>query len=211
MSDIKMPSFNFKSSFSEADVVKDATSGAKEQKVFQPGTYDLKVLTAEYHQQMSDQTWSGYKLSLGIDTRSIRTYVSVPTSSPLYSRPGAKPTMFLFHKFRDFLRGLGEDASVDNLNKTIQKLFADPSKLVGKVLKVTIGYKGPHSVYVEKGVYKLVDKDGKEVVPNTFPDRDSVKAFAAVNGTLLEDFPEILKVHVKEAVKKEEETNAWGE
>lgn len=214
MTDI--PKFNFKSTATEADIQKTEEDSKKnEPSMFKPGTYDLKVLSAEYHKPLAgDPTWHGYQLKLGSDTRSIRLYVSVPTSGPEYKKPGMDPKhkMILFHKFREVLRGLGEDPSVDALNKTINKLFSKPTALVGKVLKVDVGYKGPHAQYIEKGVYKLVDRDGKEMIPQTFSDRDSVVAHAAMLGKQVDLFVEILKIHKNDSQTTEvKQTDPWGE
>lgn len=211
----QMPKFNFKSTLSEDEVKKEeASSGQKDQKVFQPGTYSLKVISAEYHNAMpGDPTWHGYKLRLGgLDSRSIGLYLGVPTSSPIYNKPGMSPRAktFMFHKFRQFLRAIGEDPSVETLNLTISKLFKQPEVLVGAFLKADIGYRGPHSKFVEKGNFKLVDKDDKELSKDLFSDRDAVKAHAALMGLILEDFPEILKLHEKE-VKEKDSADPWGE
>lgn len=212
---MEIPRFNFKTTLTEEEVKKtEEESGKKEQKVFQPGTYDLKIVSAEYHQPMNgDPTWHGYKIKLGLDSRTIGCYTAVPTQGPLYNKPGMDPKAktFMFHKFRDFVRGLGEDPSVDALNKTINKLFKDPSVLVGRSMKVDIAYKGPHPKYIEKGVLKLVDKDGKELIPQTFSDRDSVTAHAAMLGLIVTPFPEVVKIHPQVQKQETKETDPWGE
>lgn len=210
-----MVKFNFRSNLSEKEIVKnEEESKSKDPKSFKPGTYELKIISAEFNKPLAgDTSWLSYKIRLGSDTRSIGSYVSVPTSGPFYNKPGMDPKnkMFMFHKFREFLKSLGEESSVESLNRVISKLFKDPSALVGKALKVDVGYKGPHSVYVEKGQYKIVDKSGtKDLSDQIFPDRDSAKAHAASLGMVLQDFPEVIKLHAR-PVEAKKEDKGWDE
>lgn len=205
-----MPKFNFKSTVSEADVQKDVSS--KKSTLFSPGTYDLKVVGAEFKGPMKgDSSWLSYQVTLGgIDDRKIRVFLAVPTSGPYYTKPGGKPTMFLFHKFREVVKAFGEDSSVDALNRTINKLFKDPSNLEGKVLKVDIGYPSYYAQFIPQEGFKLMNKQGTPVVDTVFPDRDSVIVYGASENIKVAQFAEVLKYHEK-VVKEDTTGNGWGE
>lgn len=207
-----IPVFNFKSPISEADVQKLEKVG-KEPKGFQPGKYDLKILEVSVKGPMAgDNSWVGYTITLGgIDSRSIRMYLGVPTASPIYNKPGLKNEhkLIMFHKFREFMKGLGESPEVPNIPKLLNKYFKDTLELVGKSLTVNIGYAGPHVEFVEKGDMRIRDKQGKPLLGDqAFSDRDSAKLAAIEQGILLKDFPEVLKIDAGKA-EESEDGDTW--
>lgn len=209
---MEIPKFNFKSQFSEDDIKKTET--AKVSKVYAPGTYELIIINAEYKGPMKgDPTWINLELTLGgADSRSIRYFLGVPTASPLYNKEGLKPEhkLFMFHKFRDFLRGIGEDPAVGKLGKILDKLFKDPIALNGVEVKVDIGYNKPHlRMNPETKEFVMMNAKGTEALSEqTFKDRDSAIAHGIENGVVLQLFPEILKFHIVEN-KDENGTDGW--
>lgn len=204
---MEMPKFNFSDDLglTEADLENKTNSDRKPPKIFKPGNYQLKIVHAEYTGPANnDPTWYKVRLELGgIDTRTIRETILVPTTKLTYNEEGSKSPQFLFIKFRQFLRALGEDAPVNKsaLNKVVPKYFANLKSLVGKVVDLDIGYSGHHINY-EGSSYVIVNnkgelfKDDTGEIP-TFPNRDAAMAEAASYGFEIQAFPRVLKFNPK--------------
>ena len=155
-----------------------------------PGIKDLTITEAGFHlnrttQSMyckSDPTWFNVKLVLADDAgRCVNHWIQVPTTSMYF---GEKKTPRVFGKFQEFLFGIGEAVTLNSVQKLLEKYFADPSKLVGQKVNVTLGYEGPFVdkrplgfVVVVKG--EPLKEDGKDIY---LPDNASAVQYAKSQG-----------------------------
>lgn len=216
-----MPTFNFKSTVTEQEMQKlENESSVRVGKIFQPGTYDLKIV--EFRHNVSeknptgvasgDPTWLVYKVILGgIDSRTISTFILLPTASDVYAKPGMKNPRLMFIKCREFFKALGADASVDNFKNLLRVVIGKPESLTGSEVKVVIGYQGNYLQYsADTKQYTIVDRRGKPLLPDRFyPDRDSAQVDAAELGIEIKAFPEVSRFIPSE--KKEVETTSdWA-
>jgi hypothetical protein len=77
-----------------------------------------------------------------------------------------------------------------------KKYFADLKKLVGKEMKIDVGYKGPHLKFVEKGKYQIVKADGSQLIVADYESRElALLAASDLPGVKLEKFPGITKFY----------------
>lgn len=186
-----------------------ATAKAATGKMYRPGTYDLIIKEASWHKaNQHDPSWFGLQLVLGdnVSERKIRQYVSVPTKSVRYNKPGIKNPLSLFIMFREFVEALGMTAQVDEVPELLKTVFSDlQGELVGRSINVTIGYKGPYIERLSQTEFKVLDKDGRDyklegVEGVTFPNRESAIAELMLkhNLDLSRVFPEIVKLNKPE-------------
>jgi hypothetical protein len=210
-----MPKFNFGTIDVTDAEVEAAVAPRSNSKFFEPGNYTVKVTKAELgNANASDPTWYNVKLELGgIDERTIRTNLMIPTSDIRFNKPDTKNPLFLFAKLKEFLVGIGESGDTADVKKVLPKLFSKLDKLVGRELNVDIGYKGYYIGYVGQKQFKIFEKDGREFKDENgqspvFVDRDSAIAEAATYGLTIAKFPEVLKITKKEI---SEDSDPWGE
>ncbi len=205
--------FNFVSTITEAELVK-VESGPKQSKNFEPGEYDLKIIDASINvtaanptgRSPKDPNWFVVKLVLGgVGDKTINHYLLVPTITDLFNpESGSKNPRFMFTKFREFLRGAGLPAAVDEITETLETYFLDVIQLIGKEVKVVIGYEGNHLRYNADKTYSIVDAaEDKELFDDKFPDRDSGIAFAASLNMTLHPFTKIKKFIAADLSKAE--------
>lgn len=213
-----MPNFTLGQTKISAEEFKAATevSGSKQ---FEPGSYTLKLSNTTYHVNKvtgqitsNDPTWVNVVTTLvGNDGREKKHFILVPTQSIFYKGPSGKETAFLFTKLQEFMAGFGTYLDFQNYAKLIPEYFgsqAQLDRLNGLEVTVDIGYTKPYARFVEKDKYAL-SINGKDYAENDevkyFPDRDSVKAFAAtVLQKPVQSFPEITKVHAGKEQKQAE-------
>ena len=199
MTDVAMPKFNFRSSFSEEEVRKTEKSKVGG-KYLGPGQHDVKIKAAEFKKMMSgDPTWASYMITLeDASGKTLNHFVSVPTKDITYNKPGIAPRakMMFFHKLRDFFRAIGVDPDIDNVGQNITQLFGTPERLVGAELTVTVGYRGAHLQFSPDGI-SIVGKNGAKVTDELFKDVDSATAGAAEQGLVIERFAEVTRLHPK--------------
>ncbi len=213
-----IPKFNLNADSLDITSDADLASAIEKEgrKGFDPGNVKLKIAKPRYHANKTtgeitcakDPTWFNVAVSLqSADGRSKDYFVQVPTSKVKYGN-GEKSTLFVFKKFVEFMSGIGEAVSLNNLGKLCEKYFGSEDALKaleGKELDVDLGYDGPHA---EKSgdQYKIVLKtgdyqeDGETVL---FPDFASAKVFANAKGIELSRV-EVLKINTAiKAVKTE--------
>ena len=199
MTDVAMPKFNFRSSFSEEEVRKTEDSRAGGE-YLGPGQHDVKIKAAEFKKMMvGDPTWASYMITLeDASGKPLKHFVSVPTKDITYNKPGIEPRakMMFFHKLRDFFRAIGVDPDIDNVGQNITQLFGVPERLVGAELTVTVGYRGAHLQYSSDGI-SIVSKNGTKITDELFKDKDSATAAAAEQGLVIERFAEVTRLHPK--------------
>ncbi len=199
----EIKTFNLKSTISEAEF--KAAEPVKVGKVFSPGKYDLQIIEASLNtseanpegRSKGDPTWLVYRIKLGDALgRSITTFVLAPTEDLTYKKPGMKKEhrLLMANKFKEFVKGIGENASVDNLGNVLNKLFASPEALVGKVATALIGYKNNYISYnPESKSYQIVNRKGESVIKRTYQDRDAAVADSAELGIEIQLFPEVTR------------------
>lgn len=217
MSNIQIPSFNLNADALDIKNDKELEEAiAKEGRRFEPGNVTLKITKPRFHINKEtqvatcakDPTWFNVAVTLeAADGRTKDYFIQVPTSKVKY---GEKGTLFVFKKFMEFMGGIGESVTMQNLGKLVPKYFASEEamakNLTGKTLNVDMGYDGPHAEKCDDDTYKLVLKSGDysedgEVVK--LPDIASMKVFAESKGVKL-SFVEILKINsAVKAVKTE--------
>lgn len=200
-----IPSFNLLSIDLTEQDFQTQLSAAREStgKVFKPGKYDLIIKKAEWHKEnQHDPSWFGLQVTLGDKTseRTVRVYVSVPTKSIKYAKPGVKNPLSLFIMFREFVEALGASCQVQEVADVLSTLFSDVTNLVGKPISVIIGHKGPYIERIAEKQFKVVEKDGKDMkfedsANPVFTDRESAIAEMQIRYglDLSRTFPEVLK------------------
>lgn len=177
---------------------KESEPKAYEKKVtkfFSPGEYDLKVLEAELTDAVcKDPSWKQLALKLcdAEEIKSVRVWVQFPTESLDYTGTTEKGAKFNVDTLLAVVRAFGYSTATSSLVASIAAVFENPSKLVGKTVKVKIGYRGNHLEKVG-GQWTLVDYKGAKV-----PGAPSAESLEDMKG-LLESkaikysaFPEIV-------------------
>jgi hypothetical protein len=192
-------------------------------KYFEPGNYDLKIVSADFHANKDtqsiyctgDETWFNVALELqGVDDRKTKYWLQVPTSKVTF---GKKNTFFVFKKFAEFMAAIGSPVVATNLGKVVPKFFSAPKDtLVGLKLNADIGYDGPYVDRVGETEYRIIKARDKPVLdeggePMTFPDAASAKAAADGMG-IKTGFAGIIKftpVKVAPAPDAKPESDDW--
>lgn len=223
----EIPVFNLNNDLDFDELNKMAEEEEKKGgKFLDVGLHDVTIKSVEYNRGkdgnasifMADPSWIKVKVVLAQGEREFVEYLSVPTQTPMYTKPGGKPTLFLYRNLKRFLEGLGETVDAKNVLILCQKFFSPDSlnTLVGSPMRIEIGHtKTYFSKWVEKDKYVLaetatgeayLDSDGKEVEGIS---KDAVVLAAAslgIKDTNISNFPEIVKYHKSTlAVKKEAE------
>ncbi len=174
-----------------------------------PGNVDLVISAAGFHPDKDtgdiyckgDKTWINVKISLASsDGKSIDHWLQVPTSSLLF---GEKATLTVFRKFQQFIFGIGESASINTLQKLLEKYFKDPGKLVGQKVNVDLGYERDYVASADDGTFvimvkgKPLQEDGADV---KLPDRSSAVQHAKSMG-IDPGFLRVLKFTPRKSIK----------
>jgi len=171
-----------------------------------------------------DPTWIDLELSVqAVNGKSRRGYFAIPTSKLTYGKFDSKRE---FYKFRELLKAVGvSDAAMrEDMSKVVDTLVNNSASLADLQITATVGYDATHPVKTEKGEWILANYKGEEhpiAVGKTFPDRDSVLAFAALKAIWVQKGPTITKVSgvegstplntapVKKAAKKPTENSPF--
>ncbi len=213
--------FTYKATITEEELLKLESENKKSAgKFFSPGTYDLKVLDFKHHISQKnpegvasgDPTWLVYSATLGgTDARSIMTFVLLPTVKDTYDKPGLANRHFAILNVKKFLKSLGMPInSAEDRVDAINLLLNEPDFVVGRPIKVKIGYKGPYVKYEpETRSYVLCRKDGELFVEDTFKDRDSAVALAATMNLSVSQFPEVLNFIEAEVEAQQDSGSEW--
>jgi hypothetical protein len=219
---MEAPKFNLNASNLgfESQEQLDAEVNKPQGKGFQPGNYDLQIISAEFHKNKitgsiyceSDETWLNVVVTLqGAEERTTKTWIQVPTTKVKF---GPKNTLFVYKKFVEFMASIGEAVTLENLGKLVPKYFSAPSEtLPGLKLNADIGYEGPHVAKAEDGSCTIV-RGNKPVEDEngvmTFPDVASAKAVAEGMGIKL-TYPNIVKFTAKKkaATASKKDDSGW--
>ena len=186
-----------------------------------PGTYTLVITDVISYRKTKpeknspDPTWDNYQIVLETtEGAKFNHFVKVPLTDKNNFRylnpktPDAKPTMFPFIIYVNFLKGLGIDTSDPSVIMPITDvIFGDPEEyLLNAKLKVRVGYRGLHIRYVGKNeegqtMYQPYLNDAPYVYDGV--EVEACPGYAACENLLiglgvdkgkLKAFPEILEV-----------------
>jgi hypothetical protein len=171
--------------------LKKAESGSFGAKLMEQGVHQVRITAAEWHVGKetkttacrADPTWHTVKIVYQNAVGEVfNHYLQVPTSKLTFTintkAGGQKESPFMFVKFRSFCAGIGELASPDAklLTSLMKRLFADPSKLIGKELEITLGYQGCYAGYIggakESATYSIMNRDGTILDPGPYSKED---------------------------------------
>ncbi len=179
-----VPSFNIKSKPQMTERQLDASKSDGSKFLSEPGTFDAVIKTVKFGKvSEKDNAWMTVELGLEIDKKSIRLYQMIPTECRNSYLFGANKQTFAIDKLRSFFRGLGLVFDFDNGMEQVAAVFGQPDKLVGKSLKIRLGYEGVHAKYVAKDQYQLVDRDHTTLkLDATFPNKAALAAAAREAG-----------------------------
>lgn len=181
----------------EALTAKSGTGGGS--KYLDTGVHQTAIQTVEYVGAAPDSRWGKFKIVYeGTGNKTTSEFLLVPFGEVMYRGNSGKDTMYPFQRVQRFMKALGVDLKVSNLQDILTEYFSNPSKsLVGQNIAVTVGYEGNHVKYLRKNPageleFGIVDKDGQALSPMVFPDRVSATEHAEQNQIQLRSFPAVL-------------------
>ena len=201
-----VPSFKTKSKPEMSEQQVDASKSDGSKFLNEPGTFDAIIKTVKFGKvSEKDNAWLTVEIGLEIDKKPIRHYQMIPTECRNSYLFGASKATFAIDKLRAFFRGLGLVFDFDNGMEQVATLFRDADKLVGKSIKIRLGYEGPHAKYVGKEQYVYVDKDHTTLkLDGTFPNKAAIDAACREAGLKRDansDFIKVVEIFAaKEAV-----------
>ena len=135
--------------------------------------------------------------------------VSVPTESLSFN---GKDDNYPKTKLLQLLSALGYDVTPKNLGTILEQTFGRPEKMVGRRMKIEVGYDGAHLI-PSGGKFNLVSRWGRPLKdkatgePLSFSDRDSAELYCESNQVKLQKFP-VITSFVQSASGSEEESNS---
>jgi hypothetical protein len=216
-----MPKFNFQDpGITEEEFVKAEKFVSS---ALPEGTHEVQVVGSRF-MGMSDKdpTWMKYRLfyapigstakvvdvegklrvqdGQGNTVPSSSEFVLVPTQTVLYNRAESKRPTAVFANLKKVLAGLGEELNTTTLD-ILPPLFGQSDQLVGRHLKIVLGYTKNYVKYDEANeTYSIVSKTGDKLTLadgiNSFDSRDQAIACAAINDIKIQEYIDILK-HIK--------------
>lgn len=152
----------------------------------EPGTYDMVIKAVTFNETTNpkDSAWIGAQVQLEThDGKGLRYFLEVPVECRNGFLFGSDKAVWPLEKLQKFFRGLGIQFDYDNGMQQVGALFGDVNKMVGKTIKVRLGYNGPHAKYVGKDDYILVEKDHvTRKLEGSFPNKEALNAAAAEAG-----------------------------
>ncbi len=152
----------------------------------EPGTYDMLIKAVTFNESVNpkDSAWIGAQVQLETpDGKSLRYFLEVPTECRNGFLFGVDKAVWPLEKLQKFFRGLGIQFDYDNGMQQVGALFGDSDKMVGKTLKVRLGYNGPHAKYVGKDEFVFVEKDHvTKKIDGTFATKGALNAAVAEAG-----------------------------
>lgn len=128
----------------------------------EPGTYDMVIKAVTFNESVNlkDSAWIGTQIQLEThDGKGLKYFLEVPTECRNGFLFGADKAVWPLEKLQKFFRGLGIQFDYDNGMQQVGALFGDTNKMIGKTLKVRLGYSGPHAKYVGKDEFIFVERD----------------------------------------------------
>lgn len=212
-----IPKFNFSGSTIKTDEEleqKLAETGNNGGKYFRPGKHTVTIASVEYQGPAKDDSWGKFLLKLeGTGEKSTTAQVIVPFKDVMYTAKSGKPTTYMFKRIQNFMKALGVELKISNLQDVLTAWFTNPSKtLVGKEVVVNIGYNGNHIAYDGKDsdgnaqfVIKMrdgsVQLDSKTLTPLLFSTRDAAMAMAESLNIEIQEYSSVLDYEVSPNAK----------
>lgn len=193
-----LPKFNFSgmSVKSEEELNAKLAESDTRVKYFRPGKHTAKITNVVYQGLASDDRWGKFLLTLtGVGGKETTAQLIIPLRDVMYRTKSGKESAFMFKKAQTFLRAIGVDLTINNVEDVLKEQFSKPEKtLVGQELVIEIGYNGNHIRYDGKtptgdARYVIQKRDGSVVTdanaaPEVFTTRE-----AALNHAETLDLP----------------------
>ena len=184
----------------------------KEVKFFLPGQHEVEIsLLDEKDPVKSDNTWINYWLEVtGTGEKRTGVNVSVPTESLTFN---GKEDNYPKTKLLQLLSALGYEVTPKNLATILEQTFGRPEKMVGRRMKIEVGYDGAHLI-PSGGKFNLVSRWGRPLKdkatgePLSFSDRDSAELYCESNQVKLQKFP-VITSFVQSAGSEEESNSGF--
>ena len=174
-----------------------------------PGVHEVTGLSARYTgPSKSDSTWNKLELVYeNVAKKTIKETILVPTSTLEFNTEAGTTTFFCFQKLGRVVAALGMTMgeTLDSNGSVLNEMFSQPEKsLVGRPLKVTVGYTGNYLEWLGKSAdgqkqyavknakdgSTLAGKDGKTLI---FADVDAAKAHCEQNQITVQGFANVLE------------------
>lgn len=172
------------------------TTEKKVSKLFSPGEHEIKITGVSAPvSSPRDSTWNYIRIEFtdveGIKKNSF--FVNIPTVSLAFKDDAKNMTEY---KLRKFLQSMGAEATNESLKNDLNTVLGNPAKLVGKTLRVILGYGSYHTGW-DRDAKKvtLCDKEGSPLVEGgqvvLFDSRESAEAYAGAKGLRFSNFVEV--------------------
>jgi hypothetical protein len=182
----------------------------KEVKFFLPGEHEVEISVLDEKDAVkSDNTWINYWLEVtGTGEKRTGVNISVPTESLAFN---GKEDNYPKTKLLQLLTALGYNVTSKNLGSILENTFGKPEKLVGRRLRITVGYDGAH-LLPKNGKFNLVSRWGRAMKDKTsgeelsFSDRAAAELYCESNKIKLQKFP-VITAFVAPRVEETEEPN----
>jgi len=204
-----MTKFDFSKSSIQSDeeLAQKMESSFKDRPYLDPGTYEVVIKSAKsVGTDKFDKSWEQFEIVYeDAGKKTLTSFVQIPTNDFEYKgTKNGKPSMRPFGRVKKLVHALtGQDLTARNAGDVLTTLFSKPEKgLVGKTLKITVGYERMHVAYKGKdeiGQKKYVIQDGKTGAVTAddsgktlfFPEMDAAKEYAAANNISLQKFADV--------------------
>ena len=167
----------------------------KEVKFFLPGEHEVEIsLVQEKDAVKSDSSWLNYWMEVtGTGDKRTGVNISVPTESLSFA---GKDDNYPKTKLLQLLASLGYDVTTKNLASILESTFGKPEKMVGRRLRIKVGYDGVH-LLPKSGKFNLVSRWGRALKDKSsgeelsFSDRAAAELYCESNKVKLQKFPVI--------------------
>ncbi len=185
----------------------------KEVKFFLPGEHEVEIsLLEEKDAVKSDPTWINYWMEVtGTGDKRTGVNISVPTESLSFN---GKDENYPKTKLLQLLTSLGYNVTSKNLASILESTFGKPEKMVGRRLRINVGYDGAH-LQPKSGKFNLVSRWGRPLKDKSngeelsFNDRAAAELYCESNKIKLQKFPVITAFAEQREAEAEEDKSAF--
>ena len=185
----------------------------KEVKFFLPGEHEVEIsLLEEKDAVKSDPTWINYWMEVtGTGEKRTGVNISVPTESLSFN---GKDENYPKTKLLQLLTSLGYNVTSKNLASILESTFGKPEKMVGRRLRINVGYDGAH-LQPKSGKFNLVSRWGRPLKDKSsgeelsFNDRAAAELYCESNKIKLQKFPVITAFAEQREAEAEEDKSAF--
>ncbi len=166
-----------------------------------PGTYDMVIKAVDFKESanLKDSAWIGSTIQLEThDGKGLKYFLDVPTECRNGFLFGPDKAVWPLEKLQKFFRGLGIQFDYENGMSQVGALFGDVNKMIGKTIKVRLGFNTHHAKYLGRDEYILVEKDDKtKKLDGVYANKDALNAAALEAGIKRDknqDFIQLLEI-----------------